>query len=213
MSMFTTDVDLLRRAPRIFLDCAGEATDVIAASDGALSGTTLASASSDFATAEIDAGSVIIVAEEPLEVVSRQSATALTISRPRASDEADSIAPGDASEQSITIRSFARLRDQVESVTLRSLGVGEAFAGVTIEPQMILNPAGLTEYLAARSVAMAYARASSAEPTDAALTMLAQHTAREAESLRQGLMIRLDLDGDGEPDVARRLGVISLRRG
>lgn len=211
MAAYVTDVDLLRLAPRVFIDAAAEPTDLLSAADGATSGTTLTSVASDFAASDVDAGDVVLIAGEPLEVIERVSATALTVSKPRADDAAAAIAPGDGSAQAVIIRSFARLRTQVEDFTLRLLGIGEISGGITIESSMILNPADLTAYLAQRTVAQVYARASSADPADASLAALAQQHAVEAERLRRSLAIRLDLDGDGEADATRRLSVITLR--
>lgn len=211
MAAFVTDADLVRLAPRVFVDAAEEATDVLSATDGATSVTTLTSAGSDFAALDVDAGDVALIAGEPMEVIERVSATALTVSKPRADDAAAAIAPGDGSAQTLIIRSFARLRTQVEDFTLRLLGVGEISGGIMIESSMILNPSDLTAYLAQRIIAQAYARASSANPAEAALAALAQQHAVEAERVRRSLAIRLDLDGDGEADATRRLSVITLR--
>lgn len=211
MPQFTTDKDLLRHAPRVFIDAADEATDVLSVSDGDTSGTTLTSATSDFETDGVGAGAVVIVDGVPLEVIARLSPTTLTVSRPRANENDDAIAPGNASAQSVIIRSFARLRDSVEDMTLRLLGIGEIVAGITIEPTMILNTDVLSKYLASRAVAMAYARASAAQPDDAPLAALATQYGREAERSRRSLAVRLDLDGDGEPDATRRLSTITLQ--
>ena len=116
------DADLLVIEPTLFVDADVIGTTIIDGTDGWIVGTQLASASSDFIAAGIDAGHVIVVNDEALEVVSVESATLLTISRPRASSAEPLINPDGGSALRFSIITFDRLITQAQVRILAALG-------------------------------------------------------------------------------------------
>src|SRR6185503_4774975 len=95
--LLITDRDLLIMEPSVFTHAGEIATRLATATDGAVSGTALTSASSDFEAAGIAANNVAVIAGAPVEVVNRVQATELEVSLPRATADDAKIAPGDGS--------------------------------------------------------------------------------------------------------------------
>lgn len=206
------DRDLLIREPSMFLDASNAATSLLSTTDGAISGTTLTSADSDFVTMGIELGHVIVVNGEALEVVSRADANRLVVSKPRASTVDVQIEPGDGSTLSLEVITFARLIAEVEAWVLGAFGIDSADPVTPLDETAILNPQEIEPLIALRTIAKAFAAASALAPTDSSLSQRAVLYADLASDARRQAKVVIDLDGDGIADATRHIDVISLSR-
>lgn len=207
-----TDRDLLRIEPTAFVAAAPAATMLLTTADAAVAGTTLTSATADFAAAGIDASHVALFDVDALEVVSRLSATELEVSRPRATSDDAKIAPTAASDKNLKIHTFARLIARTQAELLQALSIDGDDPQLPLEEGAIVNPAAIAGVLALRVLQRAFAIAAALDPGDLTLAERAAMFASQARAAAAGAVVWLDLDGDGEADQARRLNVASLRR-
>lgn len=210
--VLTTDRDLLIHEPSVFVDASSIATSLLSAADGTVSGTRLTSAGSDFQAAGIDAGHVIVIGTQAIEVVTRVDPTNLDVSRPRATLTKVKIPPGDGTTLSIDVRTFGRIIAEVEAWILGALGIDPADPTLPLDETAILNPGDIQEAVALRTIAQVFAAASANSPTDASLAdRAALYSLRAAEVRRQTKAV-LDLDADGIADAIRHIDVVSLQR-
>ena len=210
--VLTTDRDLLIHEPSVFVDASSIATSLLSAADGTVSGTRLTSAGSDFQAAGIDAGHVIVIGTQAIEVVTRVDPTNLDVSRPRATLTEVKIPPGDGTTLSIDVRTFGRIIAEVEAWILGALGIDPADPTLPLDETAILNPGDIQEAVALRTIAQVFAAASANSPTDASLAdRAALYSLRAAEVRRQTKAV-LDLDADGIADAIRHIDVVSLQR-
>ena len=138
--VLTTDRDILIHEPSVFVDASSIATSLLSAADGTVSGTRLTSAGSDFQAAGIDAGHVIVIGTQAIEVVTRVDPTNLDVSRPRATLTEVKIPPGDGTTLSIDVRTFSRIIAEVEAWILGALGIDPADPTLPLDETAILNP-------------------------------------------------------------------------
>ena len=210
--VLTTDRDLLIHEPSVFVDASSIATSLLSAADGTVTGTRLTSAGSDFQAAGIDAGHVIVIGTQAIEVVTRVDPTNLDVSRPRATLTEVKIPPGDGTTLSIDVRTFGRIIAEVEAWILGALGIDPADPTLPLDETAILNPGDIQEAVALRTLAQVFAAASASNPTDASLAdRAALYSLRAAEVRRQTKAV-LDLDADGIADAIRHIDVVSLQR-
>ena len=210
--VLTTDRDILIHEPSVFVDASSIATSLLSAADGTVSGTRLTSAGSDFQAAGIDAGHVIVIGTQAIEVVTRVDPTNLDVSRPRATLTEVKIPPGDGTTLSIDVRTFSRIIAEVEAWILGALGIDPADPTLPLDETAILNPGDIQEAVALRTIAQVFAAASANSPTDASLAdRAALYSLRAAEVRRQTKAV-LDLDADGIADAIRHIDVVSLQR-
>lgn len=208
--MLTTDLDLLRLEPRVFLDCADEATVLLSTTDGATTGTALTSTSADFDQHDIDDGSVVIVGSEALEVISRTSTTELEVSRPRSSDEDEQVEPSSGSGLTVEVRTFMRHIARIETQMLRTVGIDPDHPEQPLDEADILNPEALVHAVAVSTIARAYTLAAARNPADDSLEALRAHYARLTEIAFHETRVQIDLDGDGVADATRALDVVTF---
>jgi hypothetical protein len=207
-----TDRDLLLIEPGVFTAAAVAATNLLTVTDGDVSGTTLTSASSDFATLEIDEGNVALVDDEALEIVQRVSATELDVSRPRRTETDEKIAPESGTGRTLRINSFARLIDQTQGDLLQALGMHADDPRQPLDAGDIVNPQPLANMLALRVIARAFGLAAALDGDNASLAARAALFAERADEAAASTAVLLDLDGDGEADATRFAQVAVLRR-
>ncbi len=210
--MLIDDIDLVRIEPRVFLDCQVAATALVAGTDGTVSGTALTSAGSNFVTADIGNGNVIIVNGEPLEVDSRTSATVLEVSRPRAASTDAKIKPVAGSSLAFSVHTFERAILAEESWVLGALGIDPEHPTVPLDDTVIVDLAPVERLIGLRVIARAFETASAQAPTNAALKEQAGTFRRRANEERQRTIAYIDRDGDGVPDATRRISVVQFSR-
>ena len=207
-----TDRDLAVIEPSVFTAAAVAGTNLLTAIDAGVSGTTLTSATSDFAAPDIGFGHVVIFDSDVLEVVSRLATTQLEVSRPRAKVADDKIAPPAASDKTIKINTFARLIDLTQTNLLAALGVEADDPVQPLTAGDILNPEPLARLLALRTLERAFGIALSLDPDNPSLEARRAQYALLAGEAAATTAVLLDFDGDGEADETRHLQVAVLRR-
>ena len=210
--LLITDRDLLIMEPSVFTHAGEIATRLAGATDGAVTGTALTSASSDFEAAGVAASNVAVLAGTPVEVVERIQATELEISLPRASIEDTKIAPGDGSGLAIEVLTFERLIQQVQQSVLLEFGIDPSDPVRPLDESALLNPHSIGSLIALRTIHHAFAASAARHPTDQSLSERASLYARLAALAMRQTSCVFDLDGDGRPDTTRRLDVVTLVR-
>lgn len=213
---FCQDRDLLCIEPIVFLSGDAIGRRLITGGDGAISGTTCTSIGSDFVSAGIEAGMVLctydtIPAEgRAWEILSVESATALTISVLRVDTDAPAVAPPAGTNLSFYVRSFG---PQVQSVSatlaekLRQLAEVAGVASANFADSAQLRVA--TAHGALAGVFLA--RADNARPHDANWIKAEFHRAEFLRCQNQ-LRLAVDADGDGVAEQTRTLGNVHLKR-
>lgn len=216
---FSTDRDLLALEPNLFRDVAWSAQTRLSANDAAVASTTLTSASSDFAAARIAPGMIALVNDAPLEIVSVDSPTTLTVSRLRDDPSDDAIAPLPvALGGALRIATFGPQREIVHRQLLTALGLdpAPADAGQPASDRptaaQVVNPRdlALVESLGALHLILSAAAALVGE-SSTLWTRAALHRDR-FDHARRRLAAQLDLDQDGVADAIRHITVVHLTR-
>lgn len=205
------DRDLLAVEPSVFVDGQAAGTALLSGADGVVAGTSLSSAGSDFEAAGIDAGHVAVVDGEALEVASRTQATALEVSRPRASLDDALIAPGAGTGLSFAVISFERVIAQSQRDVLRLLGLRADDPQQPLDDTNVMNQESLRELVGMESIARAFAAAAALAPADASLSARAMLYARRSAAALAMSRLFIDLDGDGLADAARTAATSVLR--
>ncbi len=202
----------------MFTSASAAATNVLTADDAAVSGTTLSSAMSDFAAADINAGHVAVFDGDALEVLSRLSETTLDVSRPRAWNMGDAakIAPEQASDKSLKIHTFARLIERTQHELLQSLGItsdDDDSAGMAMPAiEAVINQTTLKRLLAMRTLERAFAAAAALDPDDLSLLARAALYREAFRSAAASAVLQIDAAGDDVPDQLLSLATATLWR-
>lgn len=212
--MFASDRDLLALEPSMFRDVLWLGQRLVRGV-GSVSGTTLTMTSQDegFDDAGVGAGHVVVIDGVALEVVSRESATELTVSRLRDSAGADPLGAGSISEKTVEVSTFGPQIAVVHGQVLRMLGLrasGEAGAGPGEDDVVNAAGLGLAEALGAAHLVFAAAAAAGGSAGDLAHKATLYRERFGAERQRAAALI--DTDGDGEADATRRMNVIQFAR-
>jgi hypothetical protein len=215
---FSTDRDLLALEPNLFRDVAWSAQTRLSASDASIASTTLTSASSNFTGAKIAPGMVALVNDAPLEVLSVDSDTTLTISRLRDTIHDDPVPPLPvASGGALRIATFGPQRAIVHRQLLAALGLDPAPADE--DPDSSRPHAGnvvntpdlaLIESLGALHLILSSAAALVGE-SSTLWTRAALYRDR-FDHARRRLGAHLDLNSDGVADAIRHITVMHLTR-
>lgn len=222
MANFATDRDLLVLEPNLFRDV-GWVGQRLSRGSGTIAGTTLTIASPEVAldaagVGAEGAGHVVVAAGVSYEVVTRLSATQLTISRLRESIASDIIPPTPAATSvECTIATFAPQIAMAHAEIVRLAGVeaaGSAAAGVgAIDETTILKEAGVIRLEALGALAIIWAGASGLLGAGSPGHQRSEWYRERFVKERERVGIRLDLDGDGVADEVRGLNVARMKRG
>lgn len=215
--MLTTDTDLARLEPAVFMD-AQHAAQRLTRGTVSISGTTLTTIGVDvaFDAAGIGPGHVAVVDNQTYEVVERTGATTLMVSRVRPRGQADLWPPTPVTGKPMHIVTFAAQRSIAHGQVMRSIGIKPDLPpdapGGRPGVESILNPGALVQLESLAALHLIWMSATLNAGADAAVAARADRYrdmyARERE--RVGAFI--DLDGDGFPDAVRRPSVIQLTR-
>ncbi len=210
MMGFSTDRDLLAIEPHLFRDVPLMGQERVNVADGAVSGTTLTSATGGFDAAQVDAGGVVLVDGIACEVLSRTDASTLEVSLVRADVAGAGIGPGAGSGLSVVVRTFAPQAAMVCEVLMRVFGIDPEAGGVG-EEQVLSR-----ELMRRVEVVGTLERVYSAAVALVGENEVVQAKAREYR-VRCNRMIReatvlIDADGDGVGEIVRRVGVGRLHR-
>ena len=212
--MFTTDRDLLVLEPGLFRDV-GWVAQRLTKGTGTITGNTLTVTGADVPldAAGITAGHVVTVGGTSYEVIARQSPTALTISRPRASTTDAIQPPSPATSAEALVMTFAPQIAMVERQVLRMAGIEpeDTTPGI-VTASAITNPGALTMLIALGALHVLYAAAGASSGANGWLADRAAMYRERFSAARQNARVLIDLDGDGIPDATRRLNVVQFIR-
>ncbi len=208
---FSNDQHLLRFEPLLLTDIDWPEVAIIDLTDAVTTGTTLTSATADFEDAGVQPGMIgILGVANVIEVISIDAAGQLTVSRPRANDEADVLPPGDGSSQALTIFSFEAIRTVVsQHIQDRLLGGSDELAAEQIVVNDQLKAAECLGVLST-IYRIAAEDASSSNPDNQRLK--ATYYSQQFKQKLNQLRVSIDLDGDGVADGFRDLGNIRYIR-
>ncbi|MCI0674715.1 MAG: hypothetical protein L0Y42_02945 [Phycisphaerales bacterium] len=207
-----SDRDLLVRDPSIFIGATQGATLVWTATDGVVSGTGITSAASNFVNLGVDFGHVVVINDVSCEVVSRLSATQLSVSKPRSLTSDPVIAPAAGSAQTLKILTFKRLSDLAEAWALGTLGIDSTDPSQPLSTVDVVDLEALRHLVALRTIHHAWSMAAAALPADASTQQQASTAAQRLAEAKQHVKVLLKLDGDEHPDAMRRMDVITFVR-
>jgi hypothetical protein len=213
---YSTDTDLLYWEPNIAREAAF-ASQTLISGTGALDGTSFTIASGSFIDSQIAAGHIIALSgaiEGCFPILSVDSATQLTISTlvQRLPDGATPTASpiGTAASVQFAVRTFSPQREIVSDLLNASAGIGPG----TIFPRgAVMNPVAMRRVCALGTLYMIYSALKPASADDDAfLKVRTDLYERLYQRALRSTKASLDLDGDGEADTQRQLGVIQLCR-
>jgi len=209
---FSNDRDLLHIEPNIFRDVPFLSQMRLTAADAVIAGATLTSASSDFEAAQVDAGSVILIGETTLEVVSRNSPSMLTVSQPRLNTTDNPIPPAPGTALTITVRTFAPQAALVCAALLRVLGIDPDDANAPFNEQSIVSTLVMRRLEALGTLERVYSAAFALAGDNTAVHEKARQYRRRFHAACSSASVLLDVNGDGQPDTRRHLGITRFVR-
>ena len=206
------DRDLMVIEPSLFADAMAVATLLIDATDGSISNGRLTSMSSDFESAGIDAGHVVVVEGEVCEVVNRISSATVTISLPRANADDPVIEPSAGSNLVVKVPTFERQMNVAQAWVFGALGIDMEDTEAVLDEAAILNADRVARLLAMETIRRVFGIAAATDPTSVSLAERGEYYRKEVWATRRQTRAVLDLDGDGVADCTRQVSVVTLRR-
>jgi len=216
MSELCKDRDLLAVEPVIFLGGGFPCQQLVAGTDGVISGTSFTSAGSDFQSAGVTSGMVLctyttIPAEgSALEIISVDSATSLTVSVLRADPASNPVAPPAGTSLSFRIRTFApQIRGVSDTFAEKMRQIPEV-AGIA--PSDFADSAQLGRAIAHGALSSIFVARAENAPASDANWIKAEYYRNVFVALQLQLRLAIDSDGDGRAEETRTLGNVALRR-
>ena len=209
---FSTDRDLLLYEPTLFNDLTWVSQQRLSVSDGDLTGTTLTSAQADFETAQVDAGSVLLVAQTPVEVVERIDAMTLTVSLVRARTSDAAIPPGDVALASVVVRTFAPQAELVSISLLRMLGLDADDPDQPLDAEAVVSLSLMARLEALGTLERVFSSAAALTGDNDTLLFKAAAYRRRLFEAASRCPVQIDTTGDGLTDEKRYIGVSRLTR-
>jgi len=215
--MFAQDRDLLALEPGLFRDVVWIGQRLVKDDSASISGTTLTLSSPDVAldAAGVGAGHVATVDGVSYEITQVLTGTTATISRVRADTGDAVIPPSPATGKVAHVVTFASQIGVVHRQVLGMLGIEPSDPVAPGRPGEtdITNPKTIVRVEVLGALYLILSAAASLSGPESALGKRAEVYRRWLCQERQRVAARIDLDGDGEPDVTRRLNLIQLMRG
>ncbi|MEM7627279.1 MAG: hypothetical protein AAF333_16910 [Planctomycetota bacterium] len=210
---FSTDRDLLALEPTLFHDVPWAGQQRADVEDAYLLGHHVTSGSADFATSQTEAGAVVLIDRVAYEVVSRESANTLTVSRLR-TRLADPPIPGDeGGPLSLTARTFAPQAALVHDGLLRLLGIDpDDDAPDALTEDAVVSVSVMARLEALGALERVYSGAAALTGDNRMLIYKAGEYRRRFRHATARASVLLDTNGDGHADVRRRLGVVRFHR-
>ena len=221
--MFAADRDLLVHEPGLFSRVRFAAQSLLGPVEGSLDagGTTLLLATGDAVAAGVGAGSVAVLAGlgevEVTEVLGSQT---LIVSRLRASVGGVAVSPSEGAWSGVvSVSTFGPQIALVHRSLLGLLGVregdapaGGGDAGVVYESQLV-DTGSWARVEALGALYLVLSAAAVSKRADDPLWRSAVRFGEAFDRARDGLVARIDLDGDGEAEAARPMAAHQLKRG
>ena len=209
---FATDRFLLAYEPDIFEDISFGSQTRVNVADGLVSGTTLTSATADFTTAQIDAGSVLLINAITCEVISRTDANTVEISLPRAAILDNAIPPGDGSSLSVVGKTFANQAHLVYQKLLDKLGIIDGAIETAPTADQILSLDNMRRLESLGTLARIYTGAVAIGADNTVVLTKSQNYREQFDAACNAAVIQFDTNADGIADFERHLGTINWVR-
>ncbi len=208
--MLIADRDLLQFEPEVFREVrlAGQ---TLVEEAGVLSAGVLTAALMTAAHVA-GPGNVVVMGTRTMEVVERVSATQIRLSLVRVDAGDPPIQPPDESSQAFRVTTFAPQIAAAHGQLLAMLGL-DALAQSAPGGAAITNPSDLKRLEAMLTLQLIYSAIAPMRSGDDGWAARAELYARRISDERQRARAYIDTNGDGEPDIVRRLNVGVLERG
>ncbi len=200
------DTDLLLLEPTLFTDASTAAVLLEAADDATLSGSVLISSTAEFNTVGVNAGHVVVVNGEPLEITGAIGNTTLSVTK-RRSPGSSIIKPGSGSGLTYEVLTFSPTIDASERWLDRVLGLDANHPTQPLTSANVQNYEEFASLVALHCIASAFSQVSAATPEDDSLRERAELYERLDFEMRQHLVASVDVNGNGVVDERRRLAV------
>jgi hypothetical protein len=202
------DTDLLRLDPTL-LDDYRPRTQTLALGEADVDEFTLTATSgvSDFASARVGVGSVLIIDRTPLEVMAVVGPATLLVSRLRPDGEGGAILPNVKSGGEFECVTFLPQIRTVHTQLLRMAGIEPELAGLPGQATaaMIMNAGALALANALGALALIYVGAGAGLPGESPMLARSVLFQRRFEAEVERCTLHLDMNGDGRPDAVRKL--------
>jgi len=215
--MFATDRDLLVLEPYLFRDHAWVGQRL------ARGNATIADGSIDFSVVDVEldvaqvaAGCVVTVLGSSYEITGNVGTKSASVSRLRSSIGGPTIMVSDTAESDAWIVSFRPQIAMVHRQILRMAGIEPDAPAPTdgrLGESAITNGVALVTLEALGTLHLIFAAAASVAGPTSPAAIRAQMYRDLFREERRRVSVELDTDGDGLPDVARRLNISQFVRG
>jgi hypothetical protein len=213
--MFATDRDIAQVDPSVFRDFVWLG-QVISRGTASVSGTMLEASAQDnsFVGSGIAAGSIVTVGGATLEVIDVIGPTFLSVGRLREDANGTPRPAASIASSPFHIMTFRPQLEWVHRQLLAMLGVGWSMVEdqVLLPESRITNPWELVRAEVYGALHLVYAAAGSALASDHPINLRASLYRHVFRDERMRVVVQIDLDGDGMPDVLRRMNVGQLVR-
>ncbi len=209
---FSTDRDLLLVEPNLFNEVLFASQKRLDAADGIVSGTTLTSASADFAAAQVGASSVVLIAGQACEVIARVDAHTLTVSRPRRILGDTPIPPAAGTGLAVVVRTFAPQAQLVHDALLTRLGVNVGSSDAELFESQIVSLSLMTKLEVLGTLAHVYAAAVALGADNAVPREKHTYYKVNFDAACRFARVHMDFNGDGEADAIKDMALIDLLR-
>jgi hypothetical protein len=218
MTSFSKDADILRYEPQLFGELHFPGQVLAAGSGGVLEATTFTADGEDFTAAGVEAGGVIYLRgsaggpDGAYEIVSVDSAEALTVSVLRADEQQSAVAPPAGSELIWRISTYQPQMQEVLFSLTQYFGIrpGEPDSEYGVED--ILEPAVLRQASVFGVLAAVYATLAGQASDSEDYWRKSLHYQKLFEQARGRCRVSIDAGGDGVKDISKSGGDFQLQR-
>jgi len=208
MVNFSNDVDILKYEPILFGELHLPGQVLVAGTSGTLSGTTFTASGADFVSAQVPAGGVIYLQsadgslDGTYEIISVDSATALTVSVIRSDSDDDAIAPPPATDISYRISTFRPQASEAGFQLTEYFGIKPGNSGSVYDAEDVLDTDVLKRASVFAVVSSVYAMLAS-KAKDENFWKKSLHYQRLFERAKERCRLSIDVGSDGVADVTR----------
>lgn len=209
---FSTDRDLLAIEPQVFQDVPLLSQQRLQTQDASIAGTTLSSASADFISTGVSAGSVVLVNEAALEVIARTDAHTLTVSLLRTLTTDPAMAPTPGDNQPLSVRTFAPQAALMHDLLLRMVGIEPDDPTGPLSEASIISRTVMRRLETLGVLERIYSAAAQIVGEDQALWKKASYYRERFGNACDRALVLLDANGDGIADLRRSPSLIQLHR-
>lgn len=217
MVRFSYDADILKYEPILFGELYLPGQVLAAGTGAALTGTTLTAGGADFVSAQVSAGGVVYLKsadgllDGAYEIVSRDSATQLTVSVIRTDSNDGPIAPPATTDISYRISTFGPQAGEAGFELLEYFGIGTGNPANDVQAEDILDVNVLKQASVFAVISTVYAMLAS-NADDEHFWNKSLHYRELFEKARERCRISIDTDSDGVADVNKSGGSVKLMR-